>query len=193
MTDSDGSPLQSLRYVGPATADVLATEEIEVVDIEQKRVSYRQLTRAGVNPGVAAKIRREHSLPWTLGGFESDLDTRSETVRGLRADERRWVAQSGANWAEREPVTTSDRQQETPDGYGQQLQLAAAPETLVPTTRLGDVDDTAATRLADAGVNTVQRLAVVAPGQLATAIEVDEATVRRWQETARQYLADRDR
>ena len=192
MTDSEEESPRSLRYVGPVTAEILTTAAITAADIEHKRVSYRQLVNEGVNPGVAAKIRREHSLPWTISGFESDLDTRSRTVRGLRADERRWIAQSGADWEARDSVGISDPQADPNDGYAQELELTAAPETLAPTTSLEPIDDATAAALAEAGVNTVQRLAVVEQAQLAAAIDVEEGTVARWQEAAQTYLADRD-
>lgn len=192
MTDPDDPPLQSLRYVGPATEAVLASAEITTTEIEHRQVSYRQLVEAGVNPGVAAKIRREHSLPWTLSGFDSNLDTRSRTVRGLREDERRWIAQSTTDWESSDPVQTVPSQPSPDEGYAQELELTAAPETLEPTTRLAVIDESTAAALAEAGVNTVQRLAAVSGAQLAAAIDVEETTIDRWQEVAQAYLADRE-
>lgn len=85
--------LLDLKFVGPATADVLEDEEVSPEAFERKSVSHSQLVAAGVNPGVAARIRREHSLQWSFEGGE-DLDRRAEQVRGLQDDEREWVAKS---------------------------------------------------------------------------------------------------
>nr|WP_254714783.1 helix-hairpin-helix domain-containing protein [Natranaeroarchaeum aerophilus] len=83
-----------MRYIGPATAETLRAESVAAADIRDKRVSYQLLVDAGINAGVATKIRRWHSLPWTFGGEGSQLDNRSKNVRGLRDGERKWVAAS---------------------------------------------------------------------------------------------------
>lgn len=88
-----------LKFVGPATAEVLAAATFDATDVSDKRVSYRMLVDAGVNPGVAAKIRRCHSLSWSFDSG-SGLDRRSEQVRGLQDDERAWVAASSGDWAD---------------------------------------------------------------------------------------------
>lgn len=85
--------LLSLKFVGPATADVLEDAGVAAADVEAKTVTHSELVDHGVNPGVAAKIRREHSLQWSFQGGE-DLDRRAEQVRGLQDDEREWVAAS---------------------------------------------------------------------------------------------------
>ncbi|MFB6126274.1 MAG: helix-hairpin-helix domain-containing protein [Halolamina sp.] len=79
-----------LRFVGPATAETLADSEWSAADVAAGGVTYDRLVAAGVNPGVAARIRREHSLPWSNEG--GDLDRRSEQVWGLEDGEREWVA-----------------------------------------------------------------------------------------------------
>mgnify|MGYP000064840128 CR=1 FL=1 len=94
MADEDArESLLSLRCVGPATADVLVDAGVDAGDLESKAVSHAELVEAGVNPGVAARIRREHSLQWSFEGGQ-DLDRRAEQVRGLHDDEREWVAAS---------------------------------------------------------------------------------------------------
>ncbi|MEA1929990.1 MAG: helix-hairpin-helix domain-containing protein [Euryarchaeota archaeon] len=89
--------LESVRFVGPATAAVLEREGYDATAITDKRVSFRMLVEAGVNPGVAAKIRREHSLSWSFdsGG---DLDRRSAQIRGLGSAEAEWIAASAGDW-----------------------------------------------------------------------------------------------
>jgi len=98
---SDGLPSerQDLKYVGPATADCLAEANIDAAAIVDGEVCYRDLVAAGTNPGVAAKIRRWHSLSWSFSSGD-DLDRRSSQVRGLGDDERAWVAASSGDWDE---------------------------------------------------------------------------------------------
>ena len=91
--DDAQDALRDLRHVGPATVDVLSAADVTREDVMSKRVSHAQLVEYGVNPGVAARIRREHSLQWSFEGGE-DLDRRAEQVRGLKDDERQWVAAS---------------------------------------------------------------------------------------------------
>lgn len=91
-TETDVDELQELAYVGPRSAELLAAADVAPADVREKRVSYRDLVDAGVNPGVAAKLRREHSLHWTLDEQGADLDRRSELVRNLRDEERAWIA-----------------------------------------------------------------------------------------------------
>lgn len=83
-----------LKFVGPATGEAIDEAGFTAGDIVEKNVSYSMLLEAGVNPGVAAKIRRYHSLSWSFD-TSGDLNRRSEQVRGLQDDERAWVAQSG--------------------------------------------------------------------------------------------------
>lgn len=89
---ADPAALTDLAYVGEATAEVLENAGVTIGDVREKTVSYRQLVAVGVNPGVAGKLRREHSLHWTLDAQGADLDRRSKRVRGLRDGEREWVA-----------------------------------------------------------------------------------------------------
>ncbi|SFR47439.1 hypothetical protein SAMN04487947_1853 [Halogeometricum rufum] len=98
---------EALRFVGPKTAAALRDSPIEVADLVRKRVSYRDLTERGVHPGVAAKIRREHSLSWSFDSESSDLSRRSSQVRGLDDEERAWVAAS-AGWAEEDESAETD-------------------------------------------------------------------------------------
>ncbi|KAB1188509.1 MULTISPECIES: helix-hairpin-helix domain-containing protein [Haloferax] len=96
-TDPVPVELQDLKFIGPATEDLLESSDIDVESIVDGEVCYRDLVQAGVNPGVAAKIRRWHSLAWSFNSGD-DLDRRSSQVRGLGDDERAWVAASSGNW-----------------------------------------------------------------------------------------------
>jgi len=96
-----------LKYVGPATASAIEAAEFSARDVAEKEVSYRMLLEAGVNPGVAAKIRRHHSLAWSFDN-DGDLDRRSAQVRGLQEDEAAWVADSGIGADDREDAADAD-------------------------------------------------------------------------------------
>lgn len=113
-TEETRESLLALRFVGPATADVLADAGVDAADVESKSVSHADLVDAGVNPGVAARIRREHSLQWSFEGGQ-DLDRRAEQVRGLQDDEREWVA---ASYGETDAAST--------DGSGDEVAAEAA-------------------------------------------------------------------
>ncbi len=99
--------------MGPATAAVLAEASFDADDVRAKTVSYRMLIDAGVNPGVAARIRREHSLAWSFESEGEDLGRRSSQIRGLGDAERAWVAASSGDWQDREPADDDDAPEPT--------------------------------------------------------------------------------
>ncbi|SEH55417.1 hypothetical protein SAMN05192561_10682 [Halopenitus malekzadehii] len=100
-TSSDDSTpdLTELRWIGPATAAELEAAGVDATDVTAKRVSYRSLVDTGVNPGVAAKIRREHSLSWSFEAGEG-LESRSTQIRGLGRAEADWIAASAGDWVD---------------------------------------------------------------------------------------------
>lgn len=113
--DAVDTTLRSIRYVGPATAAVLDSHGFEATAITDKRVSYRMLVDAGVNPGVAAKIRREHSLSWSFNSG-GDLGRRSTQIKGLGTAEAEWVAASAGDWEqETDQQSTTDSSTVTAD------------------------------------------------------------------------------
>ncbi|NHN49935.1 helix-hairpin-helix domain-containing protein [Halostella sp. JP-L12] len=137
--EADTDDLTDLQFIGDATASVLEEMGVTATDVRRKTVSYRQLVDAGVNPGVATKIRREHSLSWNLDGGGKDLDNRSNTVRGLRDGERSWVAASQSDWqddGDDSPVRDGDW---TPtSGEGSEADGEAADEADGTPVRNGD-------------------------------------------------------
>lgn len=86
-----------LPLVGPATAAAIDAADFDAADIAAGHVSYVMLREAGINPGVAARMRRRYSLVWSFrwrfGG--DDLPDRAAQVRGFRPPERSWVDESG--------------------------------------------------------------------------------------------------
>ncbi|WP_129116885.1 DUF7409 domain-containing protein [Halegenticoccus tardaugens] len=177
-----------LRFVGPATATALESSKIDAVGIATKRVSYTELVDAGVNPGVAARIRREHSLSWSFESSGEDLARRSSQIRGLDAAERAWVAASAGDWREDDDASTASEPAET-DGSGDP---AAAEATWrerskpTPTSALDEVGDDDATRLSEAGITSIRGLATADPERVADVLELDGTTVRTWHAAARE-------
>ena len=85
-----------LPLVGPAPAAAIEEASFDAADIAERRVSYVMLREAGINPGVAGRMRRRYSLVWSFrwrfGG--EDLPDRAAQVRGLQPTERSWVDES---------------------------------------------------------------------------------------------------
>lgn len=85
----------ALRFVGPATAAVIEDAPFEAEAIRDRQVSFQELIEAGVNHGVAAKLRREYSLVWAFRWAPgANLDRRALQVTGLVDGQREWVAAS---------------------------------------------------------------------------------------------------
>lgn len=198
MTEDTQEDLEELRYLGPATAETLRAEGVEAADIREKRLSYQQLVDAGINAGVATKIRRWHSLPWTFGGDDSQLDNRSQNVRGLREGEREWVAAStGSDGSSGDPVTDDDwsptsgaddatADAET-DGGGTALTAESAwreRSTSEPVTTVPAVTEADAELLREAGITSVRRLATADPEQVADLLDIAYEDVASWHSTA---------
>ncbi|SEK71451.1 hypothetical protein SAMN04488691_1011142 [Haloferax larsenii] len=169
--DGDDTPeeLADLKFIGPATAAELDDSEIGVESILDGAVCYRDLVDAGVNPGVAAKIRRWHSLSWSFNSGD-DLDRRSAQVRGLGDEEREWVAASSGDWGTDDDADTADgdwtptgesqattgptREGDwTPSGSATQSEGASKSGDWTPTNREESSDATHATQ----GGNSNQR------------------------------------
>lgn len=191
-----------LRFVGPATAGVLEDAGIDPGAIPAKRVSHAELLAAGVNPGVAARIRRWYSLAWSFEGG-ADLDRRAEQVRGLGDDERDWVAASAGDWqtdhrersaGEQSAAASTDGSGEAAgsvDGPGE----AAAAESIwrersrpVPVTELDGVGEKRAAHLARAGINSVRSMTLADPEEVAESLDLSPTRVARWREQARELL-----
>ncbi|MEF8758067.1 MAG: helix-hairpin-helix domain-containing protein [Halobacteriales archaeon] len=188
-TDPGDEDLTDLMYVGPATAEIIAGAGFDVEDIRDKRVSYRNLVDAGANAGVATKIRREHSLAWSITGeTDQDLGKRSDQVRGLSDEERAWVSASSGDWSAEPNATgtTGDSAAEA-DGSGDaQVAEAAWRDRSKPTpvTDLDAVSEDDAKVLASAGINSVRSLATITPEHVADLLGLDEENVTRWRDEA---------
>ena len=197
--DSVDRPLQSIRFVGPSTAAVLNREGYDARAITDKRLSYRMLVDAGVNPGVAAKLRREHSLSWSFGG--GDLNRRSAQIRGLGSAEAAWVAASAGDWAttsEASTDTTDDATSTSPTPWPTHGETHREPSAdpfaaeaawrtrskPTPVDELASVDAEAAKRLAEAGITSVRQLAAIDVDEIADVLGLTERVVRACQQAA---------
>ena len=195
--------LTDIHLVGPATAEVLERAEFDGTGIADKTVSYEMLIDAGVNPGVAARLRKEHSLHWSFGGSEEDddsLEQRSEKIRGLQDEERAWVAASSGDWESNEPETTT-----TTDGDWSPTGGTATPEASTdgsgaaeaaeaawrerskpdPVTEVPGVDEEMAEVLANGGITSVRSLATADPEHVADSLGLDVDQVTEWRDAAR--------
>ncbi|MFB6120655.1 MAG: helix-hairpin-helix domain-containing protein [Halobacteriaceae archaeon] len=179
MADAD-TDLTDLRFVGPATAAALRAAGISSADIEERRVDHESLKDAGVNPGVAARIRREHSLAWshTAGG---DLSHRAKSVGGLGDAERDWVAASSGDWENHDVDTERGEDWRSDESTWRE---ESAPN---PVTVLDEVSSEDATRLAEAGVTSVRTLAKADAERVARVLGLDPHRVRAWKGAARDF------
>ena len=189
--------LTDVTYVGPATAPILEGAGIEPADIRERRVSHAQLVQAGVNPGVAAKIRRHHSLSWSLEGGE-DLDRRAEQVRGLQDGEREWVARSASDWedgtdSEGETADGNDESDWTrrpwPNGTDETSDFDAEAQWRegsrpTPLSELDLLEDADRERLAEAGITSLGSLATCNPTTVAASLGIPEDEIRAWRSAA---------
>jgi hypothetical protein len=134
--------VRELKYVGPATAAVLADAPFDAADVRDKAVSYRMLIGAGVNPGVAARIRREHSLAWSFESEGDDLARRSSQVRGLGDAERAWVAASSGDWQAEDDDWSDVPEADAGDDWAERADADVDADAAVASD--GDTDDDAA-------------------------------------------------
>ncbi|WP_128475728.1 helix-hairpin-helix domain-containing protein [Halorussus pelagicus] len=196
--------LTDIHFVGPATAEVLARAEFDATGIADKSVSYEMLMEAGVNPGVATRLRKKHSLHWSFGGEEESddsLEQRSEKIRGLQDGEREWVAASNGDWEDAESESTattggdwtptgeeSASVQASTDGSGAAEAAEAAwrerskPD---PVTDVPGVDERIAKILANGGITSVRSLATADPEHVADSLELNHELVAEWRDAAR--------
>ncbi len=173
-----------VKYVGPATATVIEDATFDVADIRNRTASYEMLREAGVNPGVAGRLRREHSLSWS---FESgnDLSDRSSQIRGLQDEERAWIAASSGDWE------TGTSETAKTDGSGDTEAEEAAWRDLSspdPVTDVPEIDDELAGELAEAGITSVRSLAIANPERVADSLAFDLSRVTRWRDSAHELL-----
>ena len=203
----DEADVDALKWVGPQTAPVLRDADITSEDVRTKRVSHAQLVDAGVHPGVAAKIRREHSLSWSFSGGK-DLDRRAKQVRGLQDDERAWVAASYDEWEDAEanasadgsgdavaaeqawrtstwPGESEEERKRLNETAEEAWQAGSAP---TPVTDVYGIGEKRSEQLAEAGVTSARRLATCNAERVADALGVSVNRVREWRDAAHELI-----
>lgn len=190
--EEDSPALMDLKFVGPATAEVMDAAGYAAADVRDKRVSYRMLVTAGANAGVATKVRREHSLPWSITGEgNEDLGRRSDQVRGLSDEERAWVAASAGDWAAGSQSSGSADEPAEADGSGESPAAEAAwrerskPE---PVTEIEGIGPVTKEKLASAGITSVRSLATIDPENVADLLDLDEERVAAWRDAADDHV-----
>jgi len=180
-TAGDTSGRGPAAEIDSAKREALAAADVDPDAVVDKEYSYRLLLEDGVDEDVAAALRRRFSLPWS---FESDgdLQRRSSEVRGLGAAEREWIAVSDdEDWQafeyDEESVSVGrNRPDERP---------YPKPTPVTAVTGVGPDD---ADRLAEAGVQSAERLATISAMTVANALDLNVLHVRTWRHNARELL-----
>lgn len=177
---TDGRPVTLER----AQREALETAGIEPGLISSKDCSYRMLLDAGVDEAVADDLRRQFSLPWSFDfDTEDDLARRSSEVRGLGEAEREWVAASADDgWQAFESASARAADNETDEDVERPWPRPT------PITRVTGVSSENAATLAEAGVNSAERLATINATELARVLDLSVLHVRTWRHNARELL-----
>lgn len=151
--------------------------------VSARECSYRMLLDAGLEAEVADVLRRRFSLPWSFDA-DGDLGRRSTEVRGLGEAERAWIeASADETWQAFEPVRSGPTADE-PTGTEERPYPRPTPTSAIAGVGPDDAD-----ALADAGINSAERLATVDARAVATALDLDVVHVRTWRYNAREFLA----
>ena len=160
----------------------LESADVEPDIVSRDSCSYRQLLDAGVDADVATSLRRRFSLPWSFDA-DGDLDRRSTEVRGLGAAEREWVAASSdEEWQAFEGVVSRASEREDEEAV-ERPWPRPTPVTAVPGVSPKNAD-----RLAEAGINSAERLATINAGEVASVLELSVLHVRTWRYNARELV-----
>lgn len=168
--------------IAAAEREALREADIDPDDVSEKVYSYRLLLDAGVDESVAASLRRQFSLPWSFV-TDGDLDRRSAEVRGLGDAERAWVeASANDEWQGFEAARSH-----ATDDEGSESSERPWPRP-TPVTAVTAVSPENAARLADAGINSAERLATIDASEVARALELNVLHVRIWRHNAREIV-----
>ncbi|MGM0387137.1 hypothetical protein [Natrinema limicola] len=173
--------------VSEAGLDAAERETLEDAGIDpdvvlERECSYRRLCDDGVPEPIADALRRRLSLPWSFE-TDSDLDRRSTAVRGLGEAEREWIEVSGdETWQafeydHTEPISVA-RDQPTERPYPK-------PTPVTAVTGVGPAD---ADTLAEAGIQSAERLATIDAMTVADLLDLNVLHVRMWRHNARDLL-----
>ncbi len=177
MVEDSGDIVAALE---PDERAALEAAGVEPAVVSSKDCSYRTLLDAGVDEAVADSLRRRFSLPWSFE-TDGDLDRRSEEVRGLGEAEREWVERSAdEDWQAFEPPRTSDR-----DDDASEERPWPRPTPVTAVTGVGPEN---AERLAEAGINSAERLATAPAAEVADALDLNVLHVRTWRHNARELV-----
>lgn len=174
----------ALPYLDPTARRRLREAGITADTIAEKRVSYRELVDADLDPDVADRLRREESLPWSRATGDGDLVARSTQIRGLSRAERDWIAASESDW---EATLTANRGSKLTVEGSSESPRRRSPQP-DPVTDVTGIDERYADRLATGGITSVRSLAAADPSAVATALDLDRNRVTSWHWRARQLV-----
>jgi len=177
---SDDRPLE----LEETHREALEVAGIEPAVVSGKDCSYRMLLDADVPEDVADDLRRRFSLPWSFEtDGDGDLDRRSSEVRGLGEAEREWVAASAdEGWQAFESVAARAADQESEEDVERPCPRPT------PVTSVTGVSPANAAKLAEAGINSAERLATINAGEVAAVLQLSVLHVRTWRHNAREVL-----
>ena len=180
----DARPRDDPDEIDAETRAALADADVDPDALREKECSYRMLLDAGVDESTADELRRRFSLPWSFDGdADGDLERRSSEVRGLGAAEREWIAVSGdEGWQsfeyEHSPVAAVQRERPSERPWPK-------PTPVTAVTGVGPDD---ADKLAEAGIQSAERLATVSAFEVANVLDLNVLHVRTWRHNARELL-----
>ncbi|USZ73378.1 hypothetical protein NGM15_09715 [Natronosalvus halobius] len=172
----------SAEVLEPGHREALQDAGIKPAVVSRERCSYRMLLDAGLDEDAADALRRQFSLPWSFE-TDGDLDRRSSEVRGLGEAERAWVAASAdEGWQAFEPIPSSGAEAGAEDAPDRPWPRPT------PVTAVTGVSPENAARLAEAGVNSAERLATIQATEVAKVLELSVLHVRTWRHNARELV-----
>ncbi|WP_408958342.1 hypothetical protein [Natrinema sp. 74] len=181
--DTDGIPdRRTESTIESDEREALADCDIDPEAVAEKEYSYRCLLDEGIDESVAAALRRRFSLPWSFAS-DGDLDRRSSEVRGLDDAEREWIAVS-----EDEDWQTFEYEHAAPVSTGRSRPSERPYPKPTPATAVTGVGPDDADALADAGIQSAERLATIDAMTVADLLDLNVLHVRMWRHNARELL-----
>ncbi|MFD1563973.1 hypothetical protein ACFR99_10475 [Haloarchaeobius amylolyticus] len=181
-TTTIGAVFDGETELEPAEREALVDAGIDPDAVLERERSYRQLRDDGVAESIADALRRRLSLPWSFEN-DGDLDQRSTAVRGLGEAEREWIEVSGdETWQAFEYEHTESI------SVGRNRPAERPYPKPTPVTAVTGVGPADADTLAEAGIQSAERLATIDAMTVADLLDLNVLHVRTWRHNARELL-----
>ena len=177
-----GPAAESESGFEPAEREALVDAGIDPDVVLEGECSYRRLRDEGVPEPIADTLRRRLSLPWSFE-TDGDLDRRSTTVRGLGEAEREWIEVSGD-----ETWQSFDYDHTEPISVGRERPTERPYPKPTAVTAVAGVGPDDADTLAEAGIQSAERLATIDAMTVADLLDLNVLHVRTWRHNARELL-----